>query len=107
MVNEISGVDAHIRWAYYKAASLNGYTVTRAGQQWSVRGVVVLADSFKMTQRPLLFVATHAKGEWRWPILSHELHEGHFTAQLGPPLEIEMGDTHGAKQVRDTGNRTA
>jgi hypothetical protein len=48
----------------------------------------VLADAFKMAQRPLVFVAKHRKGEWRWPIQLMTLHpDGHrWTATLGPPL---------------------
>lgn len=85
----LTGVVGHIQWHGYTAAAINGYTVTRnkAGTVWSLAATVVLSDKFKMTQRPLTFVAKHAKGAWRWPILSFTLHPDthHVVAQLGPP----------------------
>jgi hypothetical protein len=86
----ITGVVASIRWAYYTAAAVNGYTVTRdpVTRAWSVTGTIVLADAFKLTQRPLKFVAPHAKGEWVWPIESPVPRvAGPFLAQLGNPIE--------------------
>lgn len=82
----IRGVVGQVKWAYYMAAALNGYTVRRSATgAWSLRGVVVQADAFKLSQRPLVFVAPHDKGEWRWPILDFELQAGTLTARLGPP----------------------
>jgi len=88
----IRGVVGHIRWHYYTAAAINGYTVTRVsrdGRRWSLQATVVLSDSFKMAQRPLVFVAKHKRGEWRWPIEHMELQTIHglptLTARLGPP----------------------
>jgi hypothetical protein len=52
-----------------------------------VRGRVVLADPFKLSQRPLTFVAPLEKGEWRWPIVDLQIISGELTAQLGPPQE--------------------
>jgi len=86
----ITGVVASIRWAYYTAAAVNGYTVTRdpVTRAWSVTGTIVLADAFKLTQRPLKFVAPHAKGEWVWPIDSPVPRvPGPFMAKLGNPIE--------------------
>jgi hypothetical protein len=48
---------------------------------------VVLADAFKMSQQPLMFVAPTERGEWRWPILSVTVTDGALTASLGPPVE--------------------
>lgn len=88
-VAELRGVVGHIKWEYYTAAAINGYTVTRAndGQHWSLTATVVLSDAFKLAQRPLTFVAKHAKGEWRWPIdtLTLQADRHQLTAQLGPP----------------------
>lgn len=81
----ITGVVGSIAWSYYTAAAINGYTVTHTEGQWALRGTVVLADAFKLTQRPLTFVAPHANGEWRWPIHSLELADGRVFARLGPP----------------------
>ena len=82
----VKGVVGQVRWAYYTAAAINGYTVVRSkDNKWTMSGTVVNFDAFKMSQKPLVFVAPHEKGEWRWPIQSHELHYGAFTAKLGPP----------------------
>lgn len=83
----VKGVVGQIKWAYYTAAAVNGYTVTRTGGEWSLRGVVVNADAFKLAQRPLIFVAPTDKGEWRWPILELDIAAGALTARLGPPVE--------------------
>jgi len=89
----ISGVVGQIKWAYYNAAAVNGYTVgrvkTRAGITWTLVATVVMVDKFKMSQRPLYFVAPHARGAWRWPIVDFDLTGGRLVADLGPPLERE------------------
>jgi len=85
----IEGVVAAVKWQYYTAAAINGYRVTWSKTSgWSASGIVVLADAFKMAQRPLVLHAKHTKGEWRWPIRSMTLHpDGHrWTALLDPPL---------------------
>jgi hypothetical protein len=85
----IEGVVAAVKWQYYTAAAINGYRVARTKDgRWSASGIVVLADAFKMAQRPLVFVAKHKNGEWRWPIQSMAIGpDGHrWTAALGPPL---------------------
>lgn len=85
----IRGVVGQIKWAYYLAAAINNYTVTRDVQgQWRLRATVVQCDRFKLSQRPLVFVAPHARGEWRWPITGYELQAGALTASLGAPEEV-------------------
>lgn len=84
----LTGVVGHIKWGHYTAAAINGYTVaptTKARTVWSLTATVVLADAFKMAQRPLVFVAKHAKGEWRFPIVRFDRHNDSLTAVLGPP----------------------
>jgi hypothetical protein len=92
----IRGVVGYVRWAYYDAARIDGYTITREGSRWTVTGRVVFSDSFKMTRRPLIFVAPHKHGEWRWPMQEFELRDGVVTAQLGAPEEV----SHGVQSVR-------
>jgi hypothetical protein len=85
----LTGVVGHIKWSYYTAAQIEGYTVTRnkAGTVWTLTAIVVLGDAFKMAQTPLTFVAKHAKGAWTFPIVSHHLNADthQLTATLGPP----------------------
>lgn len=85
----IRGVVGQIKWAYYNAAAVNGYTVARSPEgQWSLRATIVMSDAFKLSQRPLVFVAPHEKGEWRWPIESFDVGPNQtLVATLGPPLE--------------------
>lgn len=87
----LRGVVGWIRWHYYTAAQIEGYTVTwrksgRAIVGWDLAATVVLADAFKLAQTPLIFVATYKGGEWKFPIRSYTLHEGHrLIASLDPP----------------------
>lgn len=88
---EISGVVARIEWSYYVAAAVNGYKVARdpLSRQWWVTGNLVDVDAFKVAQRPLFFVAPHAGGSWRWPIVGNVPPvRGPFAAKLGQPFEI-------------------
>ena len=82
----MTGVVGRIRWAYYDAAQLEGYTVTRAGTDWRVSGRVVLSDAFKLAQRPLVFVAPTQHGDLQWPIRTLSITNGQLMADLGPPL---------------------
>jgi hypothetical protein len=97
----MSGVVGSIKWGYYTAAGIHGYTVscTKDGV-WHLTATVVLSDAFKMAQRPLTFVAMHTqkgldgkcvvKTEWRWPMLSVspiDPNTKQLTARLGPPEE--------------------
>jgi hypothetical protein len=79
----ISGVVGQIKWAYYMAGAINGYRVERTGQTWTLAGRLVMHDAFKLAQRPLMFVAPHKGGEWRWPILALEIAGDQITARLG------------------------
>lgn len=84
----LTGVVGLIKWHYYTAAAINGYTVawSKDRTQWTLTATVVLSDAFKMAQQPLTFVAKHEKGEWRWPILELIVFREHvLTAKLGPP----------------------
>jgi len=94
----ITDVVGSIRWHYYTAAGIHGYTVSpcnKAGTAWDLVATVVLSDAFKMAQTPLVFCAMHTKKgldgkcvvktEWRWPILSCQLVDHQLTARLGPP----------------------
>lgn len=96
----LTGVVGSIKWHYYTAAAIQGYTVTRSkdGTRWGLTAIVVLSDAFKMAQQPLTFTAlrtkhgldghTVVKSAWRWPILSIiERTEHSLTARLGPPSE--------------------
>lgn len=83
----VRGVNASLRWGYAQAAALRDYTVVREDEhkQWSVSATVVSSDAFRIAQRPLAFIAPHAKGVWRWPIQELQISGDSLTASLGPP----------------------
>lgn len=87
----IRGVVGRIDWGYFAAAAINGYTVRHLPDgAWSLRGTAINVDAFKICQRPLTFIAPHKDGEWRWPVRTLDLGEGHgpreLQATLGPQL---------------------
>ena len=83
----LRGTVGAIKWHYYTAAAVNGYTVARTERGLSLVATVVLKDAFKLSQRPLIFEAPHKTGAWKWPILTYTLAEsGRLTATLGPEI---------------------
>lgn len=91
----LKGVVGQVKWSYYVAAAINGYTISRTGDEWKLTATVVSSDAFKLSRKPLLFVALHEKGDWRWPIVGYELNRGTLTAQLDAPLETNQGGSYG------------
>jgi len=90
-VRPIRGVVGRIDWGYFAAGAINGYTVARCEDgSWMLTGTLVNFDAFKIRQRPLVFIAPHQHGEWRWPVKTVDLSEGHgpreLRATLGPQL---------------------
>lgn len=83
----ISGVVASIKWASYTAAAVNSYTVTRdpVTRAWSATGILVIADAFKLSQRPLTFVAPFKGGEWHWPIVDP-------LPRVAGPFRVRLGN---------------
>ena len=77
---------------------MHAYVVVRDVERggYRVTGTVGERDAFKLSQRPLEFVAPHKKGAFRWPILDFTIHEnGRLTARLGAevpasPLELKV-----------------
>lgn len=84
----VRGVVGLVKWSYYHAAAINGYTVTRKTDgTWALRATVVTSDAYKLAQRPLIFVAPHEHGQWAWEMRSHSLDGGVLRATLGPVEE--------------------
>ena len=84
----LRGVHGRIDWEYAEAAVIQGYAVTRIGEAWSLRATAVRIDRFRLRQRPLMFVARHARGAWMFPIEQIVDVQGQtVTARLGAPLE--------------------
>lgn len=86
----LRGVVGIVKWSYYNAAAIDGYTVTRDKRTgfWSMTARVVMSDPFKLRQKPLIFVAPfmtpHGKQSWEWRIEDFDLKDGQMTARLEP-----------------------
>jgi hypothetical protein len=94
----IRGRVAAVKWAYYTAAAVEGYTVTHdPATGWTVTGTLVpgAVDAYKIAQRPLFFVAPFKRGAWRWEIRTFTRRDGGgFVASLGTiAIEGEHGIT--------------
>lgn len=88
-----TGAVAAITWHYFDAAAVHGYSITRVDGTWYVHGLIVLADAFKLTQRPLFFEVRHKSGVWRWPILDPvPRFAGPLAVRLGPPIKPQFID---------------
>jgi len=80
---------ARLTWGYFDAATMSRYTLTRLSltpERWSLRAAVVSVDAFKARQKPLMFVAPHKRGEWRWPVRRCDIERGEIQAELGPAV---------------------
>jgi hypothetical protein len=83
----VRGAVAYVEWGYHRAATVADWTLTRmeAGSGWTLAGTVRETDALRLAQRPLVFVAPHARGRWRWPIVDAlEIRGASCTATLGP-----------------------
>lgn len=81
----VSGVTGLLKWSYHEAGTLGAWTVAKAEGVWTLSATVVKADAFRVSQRPLRFVAPHANGAWIWPITELQISGASLTAVLGPP----------------------
>jgi hypothetical protein len=81
----VRGLTGEVQWGYHQACALGSWTVVRSeGNTWSLTATIVRPDTFRLSQRPLVFVAPHKDGAWRWPIVSLQIEGAALTAQLGP-----------------------
>jgi len=84
------GVIGQITWSYHVAAAVHGYvaTINKRTHGGRLRATVVTSDAFKLTQRPLYFVAPHRAGAFRWRIDTIEIDTlGTVLATLSPAEE--------------------
>ena len=81
----ITGARGRVRWAYYDAAIVTNYTLTRDGGRWRLTGQVTASNPLALQQRPLVFEVPHNGGAWEWPIETVDVQDGRLSATLGPP----------------------
>jgi hypothetical protein len=99
MARAIAGVIGRIEWGYFVAAAIHGYALQpQADGTWALTGTVVSFDAFKIRQRPLIFVAPHKDGEWRWPLRTIDLGEGHGPRALVATLGAQLPEMRSASR---------
>jgi hypothetical protein len=87
----IRGDKGRIDWGYFAAAAIYGFSIARNKDGgYTLTGTVVSLDSYKVSQRNLVFAAVLNDREWRWPVKSIDIAEGNgpraFVATLGAQL---------------------
>jgi hypothetical protein len=75
---------ASLRWGYLPAATLGAWTVTKDEQGLLLMARVTTADPYRLSQQPIVFVAPHSKGMWRWPVNELQITGAECSARLGP-----------------------
>lgn len=80
----VTGRSGSLKWGYSQAAAIGGWTVTKTADGWSLVATVDTYDTFRLAQRPLVFVAPHQDGSWRWPIVALQITGASLNATLGP-----------------------
>lgn len=84
-VSQVSGVVGSLWWGYHRAAAVRRWRVDRGDSGWSLTGTLgPVADTFALSQRPLVFEAAHARGVWRWPCTTLQITGASISAVLGP-----------------------
>jgi hypothetical protein len=82
----ISGSEGSLLWVYSQAASLRSWTVTpNESGQLVLSASIASVDSYRSSQRPLVFVVRRPHVTWRWPVVSElQIVDGALSAYLGP-----------------------
>lgn len=88
----IRGRVAVLKWAYYDAATIEGYTVMPSPTNgWTATATVVSTNAYNLDAGrragALVFQAPIQGVAWRWPVLRYDLHDGVLRADLGPLLD--------------------
>lgn len=98
MIRSISGEVGELRWGYRLAGTVGQWTArkneTDAGVTLS--GTLTSQNAVWISQRPLVFTATHPKGMFRWECLSLQISGGAFTSAIRPVEEtsnVQQGQT--------------
>lgn len=73
-----------LRHGYHVAGTLGAWTVTKTEHGWTLTASVLTSDAFRVSQRPLAFVAKHQTGLWCWPITTLQMTGASLSAELGP-----------------------
>lgn len=77
-----------MRWGYHQAATLRDWTIEKSAGGYALSAQVVNADTFRVSQRPLTFVAPVQGGSWRFPITTLQMTGVSLSATLGPKESV-------------------
>jgi hypothetical protein len=91
----ITGERGEVRWGYQVAAVLHPWSMTTLESGgWALLGTCESADTYRVSQHPLVFVAPNG---WRWPVASLQVSGASLSATLGPKERV-----HATESVRQT-----
>lgn len=82
----VSGAEGSLLWVYHPAGSLRAWTVapTESGR-FVLTAKIANIDTYRASQRPLVFMVRRPHVTWRWPIVSElQITDGALSAYLGP-----------------------
>lgn len=79
-----TGPSAELRWGYHTAAQVKDWSIEQAPGGLTVTGQIISSDTFRISQRPMVFTVPRLPQAWRWPILSLQIAGGALHATLGP-----------------------
>jgi len=80
----ISGVTGSLKWSYHEAGLLGAWTVTTAEGVRTLSVTLLKSDAYRVSQRPLVFVASVANAVRRWSVSELQIQGASLTAVLGP-----------------------
>lgn len=80
----VKGAEGSLRWVYHLAATLRHWTIEKSAGGYSLTATVVNADTFRVSQRPLTFVAPVQGVSWRFPLTTLQITGVSLSATLGP-----------------------
>lgn len=82
---KIVGEFGEVCWGYAVAVTVREWSiVSNNGSGRTLTGTIVQHDSFRASQRPLMFVVPRPHKPWRWSVLSLQIAGASLTATLGP-----------------------
>ena len=80
-----TGTEAVVRWGYHQAAQLRDWTVSKDEHgQLRLSAAVVQANTFRLSQRPLVLAVTRPTGALVWPVIELQNEGASLCAVLGP-----------------------
>jgi len=78
------GRDGRIEWGYFDAAVLPEWEFTGNAERGTITGRASSLDTYRVSQRPLVFAVTRPKGVWRWQVVTLQIHGPTVSVTVGP-----------------------